>query len=112
METEYFSAWIRHLKHSTRIENSNALEGLALAINSEWTHDEDRLRHFIVMFTDAPTHKLEEANTSNPNYPADMPASIDELTDLWMTPSSGQSGGKTKLKQPAKRLVVFGQCYL
>lgn len=108
LEPEYFSAWIRHLKHSTRIEKSNALEGLALAINSEWTHEGDRLRHIIVMLTDAPAHKLEEAKLDNSIYPANLPTSLAELCNLWMTPSSSQNGGKSKLKQPAKRLVVFG----
>ena len=61
------------------------------------------------MFTDASAHKLEDANRSNPNYPENMPESFEDLTDVWMTPSSGQQGGtKTKLKQPAKRLIVFG----
>ena len=89
-------------------EPENSLEALAMAIKSDWVQTGDRRRHVIVMFTDASAHKLEEANTSNPYYPAEMPTSLDELTDLWMTPSSGQNGGKTKLKQPAKRLVVFG----
>ena len=35
-----------------------------------------------------------------------MPASLEELTDIWLTPASGQTS-KIKLKQPAKRLVVF-----
>ena len=108
MEQEYFSAWIRHLKHSKRIEKSNALEGLALAINSEWTNEGDRLRHVIAMFTDAPAHKLEEANTDNPSYPANMPTSLAELGDLWNnTSADGNQDSKTKLKQPAKRLIIF-----
>ena len=106
MEPEYFSAWIRHLKYSTKIGKSNALEGLTLAINSEWINEGDRLRHIIVMFTDAPAHKLEEANLDNPSYPANMPTSLAELSDLWHT-ADGNQGSKTKLKQPAKRLIIF-----
>ena len=90
-------------------EPENSLEALALAIQSDWVQTGDKRRHVIVMFTDASAHKLEDANRSNPNYPENMPESFEDLTDVWMTPSSGQqSGTKTKLKQPAKRLIVFG----
>ena len=90
-------------------EPENSLEALALAIQSDCVQTGDKRRHVIVMFTDASAHKLEDANRSNPNYPENMPESFEDLTDVWMTPSSGQQGGtKTKLKQPAKRLIVFG----
>ena len=90
-------------------EPENSLEAPALAIQSDWVQTGDKRRHVIVMFTDASAHKLEDANRSNPNYPENMPESFEDLTDVWMTPSSGQQGGtKTKLKQPAKRLIVFG----
>ena len=90
-------------------EPENSLEALALAIQSDWVQTGDKRRHVIVMFTEASAHKLEDANRSNPNYPENMPESFEDLTDVWMTPSSGQQGGtKTKLKQPAKRLIVFG----
>ena len=88
-------------------EPENALEALSLAIQSDWVQTGDKRRHVIVMFTDASAHKLENANRSNPYYPQDMPASLEELTDIWMTPTSGQQVSKIKLKQPAKRLVVF-----
>lgn len=89
-------------------EPENSLEALALAIQSDWVQTGDKRRHVIVMFTDASAHKLEDANRSNPDYPEGMPESFEELTDVWMTPSSGQQvGTKTKLKQPAKRLIVF-----
>ena len=86
----------------------NSLEALALAIQSDWVQTGDRRRHIIVMFTDAPAHKLEEANTSNPNYPADMPTSLAELGNLWNnTSADGNQASRTKLKQPAKRLIIF-----
>lgn len=89
-------------------EPENALEALTLAIQSDWVQTGDKRRHVIVMFTDASAHQFETANKSNPNYPADMPESLEELTDIWMTPSNSQMPGvKTKLKQPAKRLIVF-----
>lgn len=87
-------------------EPENALEALTLAIQSDWVQTGDKRRHVIVMFTDASAHKLENANRSNPNYPQNMPGSLEELTDIWMTPASGQTS-KIKLKQPAKRIVVF-----
>lgn len=89
-------------------EPENSLEALSLAIQSDWVTTGDRRRHVIVMFTDASSHKLEDANRSNPNYPENMPESLDALTDLWMTPSNGQDHSGLKLKQAAKRLIVFG----
>lgn len=85
----------------------NSLEALALAMQSDWVKTGDRQRHIIVMFTDAPSHKLEEANRANPAYPNDMPASLDELTDIWMPVGGGQQTSASKLRQAAKRLVVF-----
>lgn len=87
-------------------EPENSLEALSLAIQSDWVQTGDKRRHVIVMFTDASAHKLEDANRSNPYYPENMPASLEELTDIWLTPASGQTS-KIKLKQPAKRLIVF-----
>ena len=89
-------------------EPENSLEALSLAIKSDWVTSGDRRRHVIVMFTDASAHKLEDANRSNPNYPENMPETLDALTDLWMTPSNGQDHSGLKLKQAAKRLIVFG----
>lgn len=89
-------------------EPENSLEALALAMQSDWVQTGEKRRHVIVMFTDASAHKLEEANRSNPSYPENMPASFDELTDIWMTTSGSQQSSKTKLKQSAKRLIVFG----
>ena len=87
-------------------EPENSLEALSLAIQSDWVQTGDKRRHVIVMFTDASAHKLEDANRSNPSYPANMPSSLDELTDIWMTAASGQTS-VVKLKQPAKRLIIF-----
>lgn len=88
-------------------EPENSLEALSLAIQSDWVQTGDRRRHVIVMFTDASAHRLEDANRSNPYYPENMPASLEELTDIWLTPSGGQQVSKIKLKQPAKRLIIF-----
>ena len=87
-------------------EPENSLEALSLAIQSDWVQTGDRRRHIIVMFTDASAHKLEDANRSNPYYPENMPASLEELTDIWLTPASDQTS-KIKFKQPAKRFIIF-----
>ena len=76
-------------------EPENALEALALALKSDWTK-EGLKRHIVVMFTDASAHKLEDADTSNPYYPADMPSTFDELGELWH-----------EHMQKVKRMIIF-----
>ena len=88
-------------------EPENSLEALSLAIQSDWVQTGDKRRHVIVMFTDASAHKLEDANRSNPYYPENMPASLEELTEIWLAPASQGQTSKIKLKKPAKRLIVF-----
>jgi hypothetical protein len=62
----------------------SALEALGVAQASAWTHEGDKLRHVIVMFTDASAHKLEDRVGEVPGAFRDqVPASIDELTDRW-----------------------------
>lgn len=87
----------------------NSLEALTLALQSDWVAKAPgtKTRHIVVMFTDAPSHTFEEANPSNPAYPNNMPASLEELSGLWMTTSGGQQGSKTKISQAAKRLIIF-----
>lgn len=74
----------------------NALEALALALKSDWTKEGGNRRHIVVMFTDASAHKLEDADTSNPYYPADMPSTFDELEELWH-----------EHMQKVKRMIIF-----
>ena len=108
MEPEYFNAYIKRLNKVNRIKATNALEGLTFAIRSDWIQTGDRQRQIIGVFTDAPSHRLEDVNTSYPNYPADMPTSLAELGDLWNnTSADGNQVSRTKLKQPAKRLIIF-----
>lgn len=77
----------------------NGLEGLALALQSDWTREGDRRRHVIVVWTDTSAHKLERAVAEQPdNYPAEMPKSFDELTDQW----DGQ-----EIDASARRLILF-----
>ena len=84
-------------------EPESALEALAIAMGSDWTDKGDRQRHVIVMFTDASAHKLEDRIGAIPSAFADVvPPDLDGLTDNW-------DGGQTvKLKQAARRLIIFG----
>lgn len=84
-------------------EPESALEALGIAQASSWTHEGDRQRHVIVMFTDASAHKLESRVGEVPSvYRDQVPASLDELTHRW---DSNQAVG---LKKSAKRLLIFG----
>lgn len=84
-------------------EPESALEALGIAQASDWTHEGDKQRHVIVMFTDASAHKLESRVGEVPSaYRDQVPASLDELTDRW------DGNQAVRLKKPARRLVVFG----
>lgn len=80
-------------------EPENGLEGLALALQSNWTKGGDRRRHVIVVWTDTSTHTLERAAAEQPdNYPAEMPKSFDQLTDQW---------DSEQIDASARRLILF-----
>ncbi|MEN4475720.1 vWA domain-containing protein [Mycolicibacterium cosmeticum] len=82
-------------------EPESGLEALAVAIRSKWSPVGAKNRQVICVWTDASAHALEKGRAeSKTAYPADMPANIDELTDLW----EGQS---SPMSAPAKRLLVF-----
>jgi len=84
-------------------EPESALEALGVAQASNWTHEGDKQRHVIVMFTDASAHKLESRVGEIPSAFRDqVPASLDELTDRW----AGNQA--VRLKRTARRLVIFG----
>lgn len=78
-------------------EPENGLEALALAINSDWVKTGAVRRHVILMYTDASALNLGE-KSGEPGYPADMPADLTELREMW----EGQ-----KMEKRAKRLLVF-----
>ena len=88
-------------------EPENSLEALALALKSDWTREGVKCRHIVVMFTDASAHKLEEADTSNPYYPAEMPASFDELGELWEEHSDLQQSANRGMQKASKRMIIF-----
>ena len=63
----------------------NALEALVMALRSKWTSEGGRYRrHAIMLFTDAPALPLRDPGRMEaPGYPQDMPASLNELQDLF-----------------------------
>ncbi|NJL14943.1 MAG: VWA domain-containing protein [Microscillaceae bacterium] len=99
-EKEAFKAYVEPIKaEGGGHEPESGLEALALAIRSEWNKSGDKKRQIIVIWTDASTHPLEKDEGKKPNnYPKDMPANFDELTDLW----DGQF-----MSHSAKRLIIY-----
>ena len=75
----------------------NGLEGLALALQSDWEKSQDfaKQRRVVVVYTDASAHSLEKSSKPS-HYPQDIPKTFDELTDYWHD-----------MPIPAKRLLVF-----
>jgi hypothetical protein len=82
-------------------EPETGLEGLTAAIRSPWADEGTKQRQVIVLWTDASAHPLETRKGAKPvGYPADMPADINELTDMWE--------GQTALVHASfKRLLLF-----
>lgn len=76
----------------------SGLEALSCAMQSAWSTGGDKRRHVIVVYTDAPAHALDCGKPKPPTYPAGMPKSLDDLTDMWM-------GGV--MDDNAKRLLLF-----
>ena len=61
----------------------DALEAFSLALKTDWDNDaEVRHRHIVMMFTDAPAHKLG-TNSEAPFYPDGMPADLGQLSEWW-----------------------------
>ncbi len=107
-EDKEFEAFVKGLyAEGGGDEPENSLEALALALKSDWTKEGDKRRHIVVMFTDAPAHKLENADTSNPYYPADMPSTFDELAELWEDHADLQSSSKKGMQKAFKRMIIF-----
>ena len=84
-------------------EPESGLEALATAIMSDWTHEGDKQRHIIVMFTSASAHKLESrVGELSTEFKDQIPGSLDELTDWW---DGHQS---VRLIKTARRLLIIG----
>ena len=78
----------------------NGMEALAVAIQSKWNEQGDKRRQIIVMWTDTSAHKLEKGASSGlSNYPMDIPANFNELTDAWE--------GQTYMNASSKRLILY-----
>ena len=73
----------------------NSLEALALAMKSDWVKTPGVRRYVIVLMTDGHAKPLGECKEC-PGYPADMPASYDELLALW-----------NGMENRTKRLILF-----
>lgn len=98
-----FDAFIRGLSaFGGGDEPESGLEGLALAMHSDWERGLDRRRHIIVMFTDASAHPLEKAaHVLAQVSPTPLPNSLDTLTDEW------ESLQSEVMEFAAKRLLIY-----
>jgi len=84
-------------------QRQSALEALSVAVRSDWTHEGDRQRHVIVMFTDSGANRLESRVGEVPSAFRDhVPASLDELTDCW------DGNQEVRLKRHYRRFLIFG----
>ena len=82
-------------------EPENGLEGLALALKSDWEKSQDfaKQRRVVVVYTDASAHSLEKGSKPS-HYPKDIPTTFDELTDYWHD-----------MPTTSKRLLLKGQSH-
>jgi hypothetical protein len=82
----------------------SGMEALALAVQAPWERGLDRRRHVIVIFTDAPAHKLGAAAASAAGYyPQSIAQTEDELFEQW----GYQSSQSAVMENGAKRLLIF-----
>ena len=84
-------------------EPENALEAIALALQSDWTTGGTRRRHAIMVFSDASALPLD-ARSGCSSYPSGMPADLAQLGAWW----EGTDQSLSSTYQPkAGRLVAF-----
>ncbi len=80
----------------------DGLEALGYAIRSDWNPEGKKKRQIVVVWSDAPAHKLGYGSVSS-NYPDGMAANFDELTRWW-----GGAGAESEyIDNDSKRLVLF-----
>ena len=80
----------------------SGLEALAVALGSDWTHEGDKRRHIVLLFSDAGAHPLESRVGEVPvELRCHVPASLDGLTDIWDCSNPG------RLKKVSRRLLLF-----
>jgi hypothetical protein len=89
-ERDKFAQFVRDIRATGGgDEPETGLEGLATAIRSPWAAAGAEQRQVIVLWTDASAHPLEKNKGAKPTgYPADMPADMAALTELWDGPAS------------------------
>ncbi len=84
-------------------EPESGLEALSMAIRSNWRQNIGKMRHIIIVMSDASAHRLDNPQRFvDPSfaYPDGMPASLDELHLSWIDPQG-------RLNMRAKRLALF-----
>ncbi len=84
-------------------QEANAFEALALALKSDWTAQEGKKRHVVLMFSQAPVIPLGERKAC-PNYPKGMPKDLAELGAWWQGTDEKFIGS---YQARAGRLIVF-----
>ena len=98
-QQEEFASFVSAISaHGGGDEPENGLEALALAIRSPWLTEGSKKRQVIVVWTDASTHSLSK-NPEHPNYPSDLPKSLEELEALW--------DSQDHMDRSARRLILF-----
>ncbi len=65
---------------------TSGLEAVALAIASDWTTVAHKRRQIIVVWTDTSSYPLFKAPESSGDDQSNLPATLDQLTDLWGRP--------------------------
>jgi hypothetical protein len=102
-DQEGFAAFIRGLQPIAGGDApESGLEAVAVAMHSDWTTEGDKRRQIIVVWTDAPSHTYGRGHENiEAQLAAQIPASLDELTDLWHDPQDGL------VSVSAKRLILF-----
>ena len=86
-------------------EPESALEAMALAMRSDWTTAGSKRRHVVLVFTDASAAQLNDSRrTGHSEYPANMPKSMAELSEMWVGGSQTLGGMP---EERYSRLVAF-----
>ncbi|MBO5521953.1 MAG: VWA domain-containing protein [Eubacterium sp.] len=80
----------------------DGLEALGYAIRSPWNPEGVIGRSVIVVWTDTSTHELG-FGASAPNYPRNMAANFEELTEWW----GDEQIPSPYIKNSSKRLILF-----
>lgn len=104
-ETPEFEAFLAPLKAKGGGGDGpeSAFEALSIAICSDWSRNADRLRHVVVMWTDAAPHPLERGaeQMAQSEFSEVLARDINTMTDWWESPQS------IKIQHSARRLVLF-----